>query len=165
MTTTVEPAGTEPVPAEADEATAQLRAATAHVLEWAAQTKVPFDSISIEVSASRGDRPGHRAFLGFTDARYLGLWARTLGLDTLTVERRDGHLDIQMCAQVQPGLWVEIACIVYGRGSAWGGAPIVWRRSQDTGRPTRIGDVSVDDLLAGIAAMGIPQYERPGGAS
>ena len=153
------PGGVEPIPPSALDVATTVARVTRFVVGWLVDTGIPFTGFAIKPRWGI-DRRGYVADVGFRDERYLGLWARALGLDPIRVERHDGTLYVRMSEWISDEVKVAGTCTIHqGTGPAWGGANIEWGPGV-RGRRSDIGTIPLDDLLDAVSRMGIAQYTR-----
>lgn len=93
-------------------------------------------------------------------------WARAFGVATLSVDDGGHGTGVRLRHQADGLHWKVDAFISKPHiGDRLGDTPIAWERNERTGRRGNYGTVTVDDLAAGLARMGIAVTTTAAGTS
>lgn len=145
----------EPLPADLAARTTTQRDALRAVLRRLDDTGLPFRRVEL------GDGPDGAPLLRFgqVDCGAFLLWARTLNVQTIAVDAgAQWSTTLRLTARVGDGHWSVTANVRRpDHGDRLGGAAVEYG-VDGRGRRSSTGRVSVDELAAGLARMGIAEY-------
>ena len=142
---------------------AQARQVIDAAVTFIADHALPFSTFTLESPAHSDGRPAVR--VGWFRDGALLMWARALGVDTVHTEDRDWCTLLELSAAVGAVQWrVEGQLDRPAHGPRLGGAAVTRAKRANGGR-SQYGTVTVDELAAGMARMGIPELVAPGRAT
>ncbi|QYN41005.1 hypothetical protein K1T35_47545 (plasmid) [Pseudonocardia sp. DSM 110487] len=161
----------QPVSATATLQAEQIRNATANVLARLTKLGLPAHRIDVGWRDIPGRLLEARFVVSSAEPGLLLLWARSLGVERITVDARP-HATILLIRHVIDDVhWTITGQVPHnaGRDRRLGGAAVNWGRSRRTrdGRKSSIGTIDPDELAAGLARLGIPEIvsARPGASA
>lgn len=145
----------EPISEEALVQAARMRDVMRAVIERTERLNLPLGHV--EIGHGWRSTDSMRVQLGIVSPGHFIAWVRSFGVETVNVETSANTTAVRLYHELDGIRWSVHASVSRPvAGDRLGGAQVDWHRD-NRGRKNGVGTVTVDELAAGLARMGIAE--------